>query len=239
MGLANRELRAVLFDIDNTLVNLFELHEQSYATTFAVIFGISAGIGDIRFSGKTTPNILREVGLLHGLERDYIETRLSSASEYLAELTRLKLEGLGSKVTQYILPGAVEVLEALTKQKLILGVLSGNPTKQGQIVLEVTGLKPYFSLFTFGDEANSRPELAKLSLAKLQNLTGLSAEQVLIIGDAVGDVEAAQAIGAVSVAVATGFHSVAELVEAKPDFVYANLITFKQGFCQVGLFETG
>jgi phosphoglycolate phosphatase len=232
MGRVNRQIRAVLFDIDNTLVNLFELHEQSYASTFQTIFGISAQIGDIRFSGKTTPNIFREVCLLHSLERAYIESRINSACEYLAELTRVKLENLGNKVAQYILPGAVEVLETLRSQKVTLGVLSGNPTTLGNLVLGVTNLKPYFNLTTFGDEAETRPELARLSLTKLQTITKVPAREVMIVGDAVADVEAAQAIGAISVAVATGFHSLEELAKADPDYLCTDLQNFKRKVLQ-------
>jgi phosphoglycolate phosphatase-like HAD superfamily hydrolase len=94
----------------------------------------------------------------------------------------------------------------------------------------MTNLKPYFSLYTFGDEAETRSELARLSLAKLQTITRVSAGEVMIVGDAVADIEAARAVGAVSIAVATGFHSLEELARANPDYLWANLLAVRTDF---------
>lgn len=222
---SHSHIRAVLFDIDQTLLDLFEFHEASYAETFQTIFGIKGQLTDISFSGKTSLNIFREVGALHGLTPAKIEPHLEAACNYVAEITRLKLNRLGPGIERYILPGVRQILAELQIRGLILGILSGNPPELGKIVLAVSGLDRFFSLYTFGTEANHRGELARLSLEKLcaRFDSQITPQQILIIGDSIADIEAAQAIGAKSLAVATGFHTRAELAVQQPTALFNTL----------------
>jgi phosphoglycolate phosphatase-like HAD superfamily hydrolase len=207
------------------MLNLFEFHQASYAQMFQDIFGIPASIRDIAFSGKTTPNILREVCSKHGLANDFVEERLALACDYITEASRHKLIALGDGIQQYILPGVRALLNELQAVGLTLGVLSGNPPALGHFVLEQAQLHTYFRLFTFGTEAESRSELARLSLNKLRAFVDprLIPEQVVIIGDSVIDVQAALEVGALSLAVATGFHSRDELAACNPHWLFADL----------------
>ncbi len=221
----SRRIRAVLFDIDNTMLNLFALHKVSYAQVFEDIFSIRAGIDDIAFSGKTTPNIFREVCLKHGLPNDFVEARLAAACDYLTTISEQKLRALGDDIQQYVLPGVRALLDDLQESGLTLGVLSGNPPDLGHLVLKCARLHTYFRLFTFGTEANTRGELAQLSLYKLRALIDpqLQSEQIVIIGDATADMQAALQIGALSMAVATGFHSYSELAALGPHWLFPDL----------------
>lgn len=223
--MSSTQIRAVLFDIDQTMLNLFEFHKASYAQMFQDVFGIQASISDIAFSGKTTPNILREVCRKYSLTSDFVEERLARGCDYITEASRHKLIALGDGIRQYILPGVRALLNELQKADITLGVLSGNPPALGHFVLEQAQLHSYFRLFTFGTEAESRSELARLSLNKLRALVGpqLTPEQVVIIGDSVIDIQAALEVGALSLAVATGFHSCNELAACNPHWLFPDL----------------
>ncbi len=222
-------IQAAIFDIDQTLLNLFELHQASYAQTFETIFGIQANISDIAFSGKTTPNIFREVCAYWQLDKTFTEARLEQAMLYLTRLSQAKLKALGNGIAQYVLPGVFKLLSELQQRDVILGILSGNPPELGFLVLEATGLLPFFSSFTFGTEASSRPELARIALKKLKSTLKLelTPQQILIIGDSVLDVQAALEVGVISMAVATGFHSLDELARQRPHFIFPDLANTK------------
>ncbi len=216
---------AALFDIDQTMLNLSEMYDRHYARTFQIVFGIDARLSDIQYSGKTTPNIFREVCTKHGLEADFVESKLPSALEYVVELTRNTLHKLdGDGMEAHILPGVEPLLVELRRFGVTLGILSGNPPELGHLVLQEAALHSYFSLFTFGTEAGSRPELARLGLNKLRERLGsLSPRSVLVVGDSPGDIEAAHSIGAVSVAVATGSYSIPQLRPYSPGLLFPSL----------------
>lgn len=222
-------IQAAIFDIDQTLLNLFELHQASYAETFETIFGIQANLSDISFSGKTTPTIFREVCAHWQLDKTFTEARLEQALLYLIRLSQEKLKVLGNEIAEYVLPGVFQLLGELRQREVILGILSGNPPELGLLVLQATGLLPFFSFFTFGTEASSRPELARIALNKLESSLKLelTPQQILIIGDSVLDVQAALEVGVISMAVATGFHSLDELARQRPHFIYPDLADTK------------
>jgi phosphoglycolate phosphatase-like HAD superfamily hydrolase len=54
--------------------------------------------------------------------------------------------------------------------------------------------------------------------------------EVIIVGDTLADIACARAIGAVAVAVATGFEKVEDLQAAKPDYFLNDLTEFSTVF---------
>ena len=53
-------------------------------------------------------------------------------------------------------------------------------------------------------------------------------KDVVIIGDSIRDVECGKLFGALTIAVATGFHSEEELLKAEPDYLFKNLRQYKK-----------
>jgi phosphoglycolate phosphatase len=56
----------------------------------------------------------------------------------------------------------------------------------------------------------------------------------VIIGDSIRDVECGRLFGALTIAVATGFHSKEELLKAEPDYPFDNLKNYRKVLKAIG-----
>ncbi len=223
--------RLILFDLDHTLVDLLGFQERAHARMFQEVFGVPGRLTDIAFSGKTTPNILREVCALYGLSSALVGAKLPEAMQVLSH--RL-FEETGSDLSGAVLPGVRPLLDCLTARGQLLGILTGNPPEMGSRVLSAACLWDYFRLFTFGTEARERTDLVRLSLLKAQRECHFNGDgrSVAVVGDSIHDVACAKPLGAFTVAVATGVHSPEELRAAGADYVFQSCEPYQE-ICDV------
>jgi phosphoglycolate phosphatase len=112
-------------------------------------------------------------------------------------------------------PGVVETLSNVTDQRL--AVLSNKPEAACRTILHGLGLSRFFS-FVAGGDTFARMKPAPDGLYALAELYGITIRHVLMVGDSVYDIEAAQAAGARSCAVTWGFQPAEELKALDPDF---------------------
>jgi phosphoglycolate phosphatase-like HAD superfamily hydrolase len=107
----------------------------------------------------------------------------------------------------------------------VLGLLTGNILLGAQIKLGHYGLWQQFRTGAFGDDHEDRNRVAVIARERGARLLGshLSGEQILVIGDTPRDTECAKAIGARSLAVATGKFTVEELRADAPTWAVATL----------------
>ncbi|MHB8618140.1 MAG: HAD family hydrolase [Chloroflexota bacterium] len=217
----------VLFDIDHTLVDVLRFHEPAYALALKEIYGIEARLRDIEFSGKTTPNILREIAEHHHVSQREIEAGLVAA---LLRFNSAVLEGLEPDLRPYLLPGIPDLLRCLSSHGHVLGVLTGNPPEVGVQVLLSSGLAATFAIRTFGTEARERPALVGISAIKARDLLGFSfqPDDVVIVGDSPHDVRAGKSYGARTVALETGLSTHLELAAAAPDYIFRDAQEYRQ-----------
>ena len=118
------------------------------------------------------------------------------------------------------------MLHAASQQHDIhLGLLTGNVERGARIKLAHFGLWDLFSFGGYGDNHFERDDVARTALAQAERHVGRSVppDQVWVIGDTPLDVQCARAIGAKAVAVATGWHTIEELQQSKPDYLYQDL----------------
>ena len=94
--------------------------------------------------------------------------------------------------------------------------------------LEVTGLAKYFTFGIYGDEADSKVELANHAMEKANGFFKQSfiPAEVVVIGDTPFDIECGKAMGAHTVGVATGRHNVTsdQFVNSGANLVVASLM---------------
>jgi phosphoglycolate phosphatase len=117
-----------------------------------------------------------------------------------------------------LLPGAAEALRALHAPPfgLKLGVCSNKPVAFTRELVAFLGVADCLTLL-LGPEDVARPKPAPdMLLAALARL-GLSAGEVLYVGDMVVDIETARAAGVRVWVVATGSEAAAALDRARPD----------------------
>jgi phosphoglycolate phosphatase-like HAD superfamily hydrolase len=100
-----------------------------------------------------------------------------------------------------------------------MGLLTGNVERGARLKLGRFGLNRYFEFGGFASDAEDRTGIARIALKRgLQRATEpVALADVLVIGDTPRDIACGRAVGATTVAVATGPHSVQELAPHEPD----------------------
>jgi phosphoglycolate phosphatase-like HAD superfamily hydrolase len=171
------------------------------------------------FSGRTDRAILTDILRFTDSPIDDAHfTRLAAA--YLHCLPECLRQKQGR-----VLPGAVELLDALQGPETFLGVITGNGQHGAQAKLAHFALGHRFDFGAYGDAHHERDDLARSALTAL-NLhlqQEIHPRDIWILGDTPYDVRCARAIGAKVLAVATGMHPLAELAEFQPDVLVADL----------------
>jgi phosphoglycolate phosphatase-like HAD superfamily hydrolase len=212
---------AVLFDIDGTLITTGGAGGRSWAAAFRRIHGRDADITKFSETGMTDPMVGRSV--FRGvMGRDPSQTELAQLiMGYLMELPNAVEESPGYRR----LPGVIRTLEHLADGGMLLGLVTGNIEGAARIKIDRAHLNPYFAFGGYGTDSADRAELTRAAITRASTMHGteLDPATVLVVGDTPRDVAAAHAVGAVSVAVATGEYTVERLAGAGADHVLPTL----------------
>ncbi len=201
-------MRAVLFDIDGTLVKLGGAGREALARGVASALGrpfeeVLAAAMEVDFRGRTDTILLEQLaGRLGHRVRDLDPAMVDA---YLAALpgtvARSRAEG-----RYETMPGALELVARLEdRDDVLVGLLTGNVREAARIKLAPVGLAGLADRpGGFGDDARERADLARAAARRLE-AAGVPRDRVLVVGDTEHDVAAAHAAGLRAVAVATGW----------------------------------
>jgi phosphoglycolate phosphatase len=212
--------RLVLFDIDGTLLSAGRVARESVLRALEAAYEWRASSEhDDRarydFSGKTDPQIVRELVSPHiGAER--CEEGLERAlAKYLEELERRLLpETIVPK------PGVTDLLARLAEQRHVtLGLLTGNLERGARLKLAPPDYNRYFPFGAFGSDSADRYDLPRIAVGRALAATGrrFEGKSIVIVGDSVHDVACGRSLGVRAVAVATGPTRPDRLAAEKPD----------------------
>jgi phosphoglycolate phosphatase-like HAD superfamily hydrolase len=212
----------LLFDVDGTLVTTGGAGRRALERTFERVHGRRDACA-FPLDGMTDRAIVRAglitIGMPAG-EKE-IDEVLAGYIEVLSE----EVAGIDSK--QYRLhAGIQEALDAAGgRASVAIGLGTGNIREGARVKLNRVGIYERFKFGGFGCDSEQRVELVQCGAQRGADHLGrpLEACRVVVIGDTPKDVAAAQAIGAESVAVATGRFSVAELKSAGATHAFLNL----------------
>lgn len=212
----------LLFDIDGTLLDTGGAGRRSMERAFERVTGRADACAHFPFDGLTDRIIVRR-----GLEN----VNQHSDEKYIERILAAYLEVLAIEVaasTRYKVHPGVEALLDLAERRadVALGLGTGNVREGARIKLERADLFRRFSFGGFGCDDEDRAALLRIGALRGASHLGcdLADCRVVIIGDTPKDVMAATAIGAESLAVATGRFVVDELVRAGATFVVHNLL---------------
>ena len=171
---------------------------------------------ELDLAGSTDSGIVR--GML-----DHFDSDLSLETFYEVYLNHLptNLESFTGRV----LPGVKSLLDSLSEGDATLGLLTGNIARGAWGKLDYYGLSDYFAFGAFGDDHRDRNQLGAFALERAATHSGRSfhAEQTVVIGDTPKDIACGKAMGAITLAVATGGFTVDELAAFDPDHVVEDL----------------
>jgi phosphoglycolate phosphatase-like HAD superfamily hydrolase len=206
----------VLFDIDGTLIDTGGSGTRSWTAAFQKLYGIPADIGEYSAAGQTDPQVAQAT-FKGVLGRDPAPDELGKLyAQYLMHLA----QDIWESDLYRVLPGVEAVLARLVEAGVMLGLVSGGLEGAARTKLMPANLNRFFIFGAYGSDSPDRGELTRLAVGKAARMhPQLREEQTYVVGDTPLDIEAAKAAGAVSVGVATGAYSKAQLAAAEADHV--------------------
>ncbi len=213
--------RLLLFDVDGTLLSPGPAARAALASALSEIFGTSGALSAYMFDGKLDPMIFTELMREAGVAEAAIAERLPWALDLYLD----RLEAALAVERPHLKPRVPELLDRLAvAPTAVLALLTGNVKRGARIKLSAAGLWHYFRFGVYGDEAARREDLGAVALARARETTGLdvAGRDCVVVGDSRHDVACGKAIGARTVAVATGKTSAEELRASGADVVLSD-----------------
>ena len=210
----------ILWDIDGTLLSSGGAGMRALRTPLRELHGIEASLEDIDYAGRTDRHILRQIFTRHGLPIS--EENFNRFLDVYAATLPTELANPGARV----LPGVPALLrDAAARSDVTQGLLTGNVRRGARAKLAFHGLWDFFPFGAFADDSEHRNELGPHAVRRAREHTGVDfpPERTWIIGDTPHDIACGRAIGAKTLAVATGSHSVEALSAHAPTAVLSDL----------------
>ena len=217
----------LLFDIDGTLLQSHGVGRRAVEHSLGARFGRPFDTSSVTFSGKTDPQIFREILSDPSIAADLPED-LDVAVRQACEAYTRRMHETWEAATVEALPGAVELVQELHASGSAMGLLTGNLEPMAYLKVQRIGLGHAFPFGAFGSDHEDRNTLPLVALERARQSLGrpLAAEELVLIGDTPRDIEAARAVGARSVGVATGRYGAGELEAAGATVVLDTLEAF-------------
>jgi phosphoglycolate phosphatase len=212
---------AMLFDVDGTLISTGGAGTRSWRWAFERLHGVPADIGEHSEAGMTDPVVgrttFREV-----IGREPTDRELSRVMA--AYLERLPVEVRESDRYR-VLAGVDELLPRLQADGILLGIVTGALEAAAHIKLARAGLERFFAFGGYGSDTDDRDELTRIAIDHAGAILGrkVPSAEVYVFGDTPRDIEAACAVGAHAVGVASGKYSREELRRAGASVVLGSL----------------
>jgi phosphoglycolate phosphatase-like HAD superfamily hydrolase len=218
-------MKIALFDIDGTILLAHGAGRRAMERALLSTTG-AAGPGGQHYAGKTDPQIAREAMRHAGLADQEIDARMRDVLD--AYLANLEAElAAAEQERPRVLPGVLELLDACeAHDRIVLGLLTGNVSAGAERKLRTVGIDPgRFEVGVFGSDHEDRPTLAALARSRAAEYLDREVEGAacVIIGDTPADVACGMAIGARTIAVATGNFAAGELRAAGAHVVLRDL----------------
>src|SRR5580658_709897 len=211
----------LLWDIDGTLVYMDRAGERALLLAIRDLY--QRDLGDhlpVDLKGRTDTSICRDlIAWLRLADMAAEEARLRAAYLTLLPAT-LKM------VRPYVHPGIRAALDTVhAHPEIHQALLTGNLMEGARLKLSHLDLWKYFEFGAFADDSHIRDELGPFALKRAKEKLGIDfpPERVFIIGDTPHDIACGKAIGAKTIAVATGAFSVEQLAALTPTHTFADL----------------
>jgi len=210
------EIRAVLFDIDGTLLVTGGAGGVAWQRAFEQLYGVEADIAEHTDAGMTDPEIVKIVFKEVVGREGSAEERAKAIGCYLEHLPDTVAESEGYRV----MPGIEALLPELLERGVLLGLVTGNVEAAAHIKLARGRLNRFFSFGGYGSDSPDRTEVTEAALRRGELVSGgtLTDGACISIGDTPRDVEAGHAAGIRVVGVGTGSYSVDQLRDASADW---------------------
>jgi len=197
-------LRAVLFDLDGTLIDSHRLIVASFQHACLAVLDRPMTEADARIRwGRPLPVRFAAVA------PDRIPDLVDAYAAYYDQHER----ALAS-----VFPGVAEMLDALARAGLAMAVVTSKRNRAATQALRVLGLSQWIGA-TIGAEDVPSPKPAADPVREALRRLGASPESALVVGDSVLDMRAARAAGVRSAAALWGAEDPDAVLACGPDYV--------------------
>lgn len=206
-------IRTVLFDLDGTLLDAFTTIHRAYQHTLPQ-FGLAAP------TMEQVRNVIGGGG--HRAMAQFLpEHQVDEAMAiHIAYTKQIMFEDVK------LMPGALALVQSLHAKGITLGVFTNKGGDVARPTCDHLGVTPYFSgIYGAGDTEWLKPQ-PEFAAHVLRELKGEPAT-TLLIGDSPYDIQAAHSGGFPCWCVTTGTHNAKELIEAKADRVFPDMIALR------------
>jgi len=201
------KVKAILFDLDGTIVDSKDAYREAARTAFAEMGQKAVNIKTVTEIPKRMEQDLPINDLIAGMDaKKFREIYLKAY--YQATTARTKP-----------LPNIADALETLSKKAKLALTTRRNVTKKEVVEqLEKFGLAKYFqSVVTSRDTFKPKP--SPEALIKCSQYLGVKISDCAVVGDSVVDIKAGKNAGTKTIAVLSGIFSCEELQMENPDLI--------------------
>lgn len=202
-------LRALLFDLDGTLVG----------TPQAIVQVTQATLAKMNLPPADVQAIKDGIGLPLPLALGQLIGRGPLGAAVAVEIyRRLWRAQVTPQIPQLLYPGVKAGLARLKEQGLRLAVVTGKAQDGADSTVDAAGLRPSIEVvlgYTSVPNPKPAPDIALEALARLQ----VAPAEAMVVGDASLDLQMARAAGVRSIAVTYGAQPEAALRAENPTFV--------------------
>ena len=202
---------ALFWDIDGTLLTTGKAGVPAWEIAVREIVGRDFELASFRVAGLTDYQIAVRTFEMLGVDADELTIRRMVAR--YEELLPTELP----KKRGHVMPNVREILERMQREPDVhLYLLTGNTPGGARAKLTHYDLFKYFEGGAFAEDAGDRASIAARALSLAHANSPVGDDLAFVIGDTPHDIECANAIGARTIAVATGGYSRAELMKHRP-----------------------
>ncbi len=227
--LMNKNLKLLLWDIDGTLLTTGGAGVNALANALNRVFDVDfqPKDGDPDIGGRTDRFIADALLKRFGKEPSEENIRLFLEG-YLEELPKQLASRPGA-----VFGGVLDILkEAHDRPDLAQGLLTGNLQRGARIKLSHYKIHHYFEFGAFADDSAIRNELGPHARRRAfeRHQYDFPPEHIFIIGDTPHDIACGKAIGAQTIAVATGTFTREQLARHCPSALFSDFSDKKAFF---------
>jgi len=187
-------MRAVIFDIDGTLLNSVDLHAKAWVEAFRH-FGVETEEAEVRSQiGKGGDQLMPVF-----LSKERIEKDGKEIEGYRSDL--FKREYL-DKVKPF--PAVRALFERLRQEGLTVALASSGKKDEVKHYQELLGIADLIDVATSSDDAERSKPHPDIFQAAIDKLDGIAPEDMIVVGDTPYDAEAAAKAGLRTIGVLCG-----------------------------------
>lgn len=217
--MTRRKNKLVIFDMDETLVDFYPLHDKAFHKVTRKVFSCQGCYEKVDHAGRLIPDSMTDMCKICKVPVSTIKKNMQKAMKlYIKEF----VDSVPKNPGKYVNPRVKKLLNAL-KGKVKLALVTRDEPEITKKVLKATGLGKYFDAVISGDGGKTRADCIKKAINKTRHKG-----DVVVFGDSVHDIEAGKKVGATTIAMLTGPTKRARLKKYKPDYIFRDFKNTKK-----------